>query len=199
MTGAQIGIPSPGVAVSGLPGGRLADVLLVSVDEAVNILPTDLAGVRIGVVSGNLGAPEAGIADVDVTAAPSTEWTAVPAKRSAIHRDVDLWLAVAALANARKAIELAVEYTGSRKVFGRPLAEFENTQLRLAELAAELSAATSYVDLCVAARAQTRLTPADAAAARQVTVGLRSGGGPKPAAARRLWVYARVPDSAGIR
>ena len=71
-----------------------------------------------------------------------------------------------ALASARTATALAVDYVHARKVFGRPLAEFENTRFRLAELWAELAGLTAFVDSCVHARSIGALDVADAAAAR---------------------------------
>jgi acyl-CoA dehydrogenase len=88
------------------------------------------------------------------------------ASATALHRDLDLWFAVLALASARTATALAVDYVHARKVFGRPLAEFENTRFRLAELWAELASVTAFVDSCVHARSIGALDVADAAAAR---------------------------------
>lgn len=47
--------------------------------------------------------------------------------------------AVTAAAAARSALCPRIEYVGVRKVFGRPLAEFENTWFRLAELSATMA------------------------------------------------------------
>jgi alkylation response protein AidB-like acyl-CoA dehydrogenase len=38
-----------------------------------------------------------------------------------------------------------------RRAFGKPLAAFQNTQFKLAELRTELDIAQTYVDQCVAA------------------------------------------------
>jgi acyl-CoA dehydrogenase len=155
--------------LSGVPCGRMADVLFIDSHAGVVVVETDRPGIRISPVAGNLGAPDAGIADIDVEGVSLDSTTVLPA---AITPDLDLWFAVLALAGARAAIAMAVEYAGSRKVFGRPLAEFENTRLRLAELSAELLTATAFVDHCVAAASRRELSAVDAAAARLSTAGL---------------------------
>lgn len=161
-------------SLSGVPCGHLADVLLVDLGadpdvHGVVLVETGQPGIRITPVTGNLGAPDAAIADIELEAVPLASTTVLPATLS---RDLDLWFAVLALAGARTAITLALDYVRSRKVFGRPLAEFENTRFRLAELAAELASATTYVDQCLSRRAKGGLEVGDAAAARLVTAGL---------------------------
>jgi acyl-CoA dehydrogenase len=153
--------------LSGVPFAREAGVLLVDSSAGVVFVETANPRIRITPDTGNLGAPEAGIADVEFDAVPPA--SVLPAS---LHLDLDLWFAVLALAGARTAVALAVDYVGSRKVFGRPLAQFENTQFRLAELAAELATATMLVDQCVSARGEGALRTADAAAARLVTAAL---------------------------
>lgn len=171
--GTLIGVPAPGINAPALPGGRLADVVLLNVDDSVTIVPTDAEGVAVSATPGLLGAPDSAISDLDATAAQLTDWpTPAVTATSSILPDIDLWLAVVAVATARRAVELAVEYVESRKVFGKLLAEFENTQLRIAELTAELAAATKYVDACLNARADATLTPAEAACGRYVAVRL---------------------------
>lgn len=160
--------------LSGVPCGHLADVLLVDLGADPNVhgvvlVETGQPGIRITPVTGNLGAPDAGIADIELEAVPLASTTVLPATLS---RDLDLWFAVLALAGARTTIALALDYVRSRKVFGRPLAKFENTRFRLAELAAELGSATTYVDQCLSRRAEGGLEVGDAAAARLVTAGL---------------------------
>jgi acyl-CoA dehydrogenase len=178
--GEFIAVPAPGGALtvadgrltgtlSGVPCGRIADVLFIDSHAGVVVVETDRPGIRISPVAGNLGAPDAGIADIDVEGVSLDSTTVLPA---AITPDLDLWFAVLALAGARTAIAMAIEYAGSRKVFGRPLAEFENTRLRLAELSAELLTATAFVDRCVAEAGQRELGAVDAAAARLTTAGL---------------------------
>ena len=160
--------------LSCVPCGRLADVVLVDLGAdpdvpGVVVVETGQPGIRITPIAGNLGAPDAGTADIELEAVPLASTTVLPA---ALCRDLDLWFAVLALAGARTAIALALDYVLNRKVFGRPLAEFENTRFRLAELAAELASATTYVDQSLTRRAQGVLEVGDAAAARLITAGL---------------------------
>ncbi len=178
-SGELIAVPVPGASLavrdglltgtlSSVPCARIADVLVVDSPAGVAFVETAHIGVRVTPGQGNLGAPDAGVADVEFDAVPLA--TTVPP--AALRRDLDLWFAVLALAGARAAVALAVDYVRSRKVFGRPLAEFENTRFRLAELSAEILAATTFVDQCVSLRSSTMARAADAAAARLVTAAL---------------------------
>ena len=65
--------------------------------------------------------------------------------------------------------DLTADYVKQRKAFGKPLAAFQNTQFRLAEMRMQLDIAQCYVDQCVRAFAADQLTAADAAKAKLVT------------------------------
>jgi acyl-CoA dehydrogenase len=149
----------------GVPGAALADLFVISVPAGgVIVLPRDL--VQVDPVVGSLGGREAAIADVRLDVSVLTGSPAVPDGQ--IQRDLDLWDAVVAVAGARAALELTLSYVAERKVFGRPVAEFENTRFRLAEIAAEIEAAEAFTDSCVSALGQELLEPATAAAARLI-------------------------------
>jgi acyl-CoA dehydrogenase len=77
--------------------------------------------------------------------------------------------AVGYLAAAQLSWDLTADYVKERKAFGRPVAAFQNTQFKLAELRTELDVAQSYVDQCVAAFNAGQLTAVDAAKAKLVT------------------------------
>jgi alkylation response protein AidB-like acyl-CoA dehydrogenase len=171
VAGDQIGLPAPGPTVAGLVGAHLADLLVVQHHDGVVLLPVATSGVRVAPVPGGLAAPEAGGADIAVES-PGMNTSPIPGAAASVGRDIDLWFAVVALAGARRAIALALDYVGSRRVFGKMLADFENTRMRLAEIAAELTSTTTYVDRCLTARAAATLTVGDAAAARHVAVSL---------------------------
>jgi acyl-CoA dehydrogenase len=161
--GQLIAVPAP-AALSGVAAARIADALLVQTEnKGVALVALDQPGVTLTPVDENLAARDAGLADVTLTDIDMNPDFASP---SALHRDLDLWFAVLALASARAAMGLAVDYVHARKVFGRPLAEFENTRFRLAELWAELAGVTVFVDSCVHARSSGALDVTDAAAAR---------------------------------
>jgi acyl-CoA dehydrogenase len=74
----------------------------------------------------------------------------------------DLALAVAAMAGARTALRITVDYVHQRKAFGRPIAEFENTRHVLSRAGARVTATTAFVDGCLSS---TTITPELAAAA----------------------------------
>jgi acyl-CoA dehydrogenase len=161
--GQLIAVPAP-ATLSSVAVARIADALLVQNDtDGVALIPLDQAGVTITPIDENLAGRDAGLADVTLGEVDTTTGFASP---TPLHRDIDLWFAVLALASARTAMGLAVDYVHARKVFGRPLAEFENTRFRLAELWAELAGLTAFVDSCVHARSIGALGVADGAAAR---------------------------------
>ncbi len=54
--------------------------------------------------------------------------------------------AVGAQAAAERCLEITVEYAKERRLFGKPLSKFQNTQFVLAELAAEIAVGRSFVD-----------------------------------------------------
>jgi acyl-CoA dehydrogenase len=162
-TGRLIAVPAP-AKLSSVAAALMADALLVLNDsDGVALVPLDQPGVTITPVDENLAGRDAGLADVTLGEVDTKTDLACP---TALHRDLDLWFAVLAAASARTAMALAVDYVHARKVFGRPLAEFENTRFRLAELWAELAGLTAFVDSCVQARGTGELDVADAAATR---------------------------------
>ncbi|MFJ6212567.1 acyl-CoA dehydrogenase family protein [Streptomyces sp. NPDC092296] len=74
-----------------------------------------------------------------------------------------LAIAVGGYASAAAAVGFAVRYVKDRQVFGRTVAEFQNTKFVLAECAAEVEAAESMVDRALELHETGELTPADAA------------------------------------
>ncbi len=73
------------------------------------------------------------------------------------------------LAAAQLSWDLTAEFVRERKVFGKPLAAFQNTQFKLAEMRTQLDIAQIYVDQCVRAFNNGALTAVDAAKAKLVT------------------------------
>ncbi|MFE7214179.1 acyl-CoA dehydrogenase family protein [Streptomyces sp. NPDC057611] len=74
-----------------------------------------------------------------------------------------LSISVTAQATATAALNLAIDYVRERKVFGRRVADFQNTKFVLADCATELEASQALIDRAVAALDAGTLTPADAA------------------------------------
>ncbi|MBK6011954.1 acyl-CoA dehydrogenase family protein [Streptomyces sp. MBT53] len=74
-----------------------------------------------------------------------------------------LAIAVGAVAQARTAVDLTVAYVRDRNVFGKPLAQFQNTKFELAALDAKLTAAQALLDAAITALVAGELDPVDAA------------------------------------
>ena len=62
-----------------------------------------------------------------------------------------LVVALGVIASCRRSLEDTVEYVKQRKAFGQPIAAFQNTQFRIAEMATEIELAQSLVDRVTAA------------------------------------------------
>jgi acyl-CoA dehydrogenase len=60
-----------------------------------------------------------------------------------------LSVAVVAIAAAERILEYTVDYVKERQAFGKPVAAFQNTQFKLAEMDAEISAIRVFIDRCI--------------------------------------------------
>ncbi|WP_103380103.1 acyl-CoA dehydrogenase family protein [Pseudonocardia dioxanivorans] len=77
-----------------------------------------------------------------------------------------LSIGYAAVAAARYALNLTLDYVKERKAFGQPIGSFQNSRFVLAELDTEIDIAQHYVDACVRALDAGELTAADASKAK---------------------------------
>jgi acyl-CoA dehydrogenase len=77
-----------------------------------------------------------------------------------------LGIAIAAYSQAQAAVRFATIYTQGRAVFGRPVAEFQNTKFELAACQAKVDAAQAVVDRALEAHDAGELTPSEAASAK---------------------------------
>jgi alkylation response protein AidB-like acyl-CoA dehydrogenase len=75
-------------------------------------------------------------------------------------------IAVSAVASARAALELTVEYVQQRTAFGKSIGSFQNSKFRLAEIATEVDLAEVYIDEAIRALNDRELTAEDAAKAK---------------------------------
>ena len=67
---------------------------------------------------------------------------------------------------AEVTIEQTVEYTANRKAFGQTIADFQNTQFKLAELHAATVVSRAFVDRCIELQLRGELDPVTAAIAK---------------------------------
>jgi acyl-CoA dehydrogenase len=82
--------------------------------------------------------------------------------------------AVRSICVAEAAIEWTVAYTSERKAFGGTIADFQNTQFVLAQLAAETTALRVFTDWCIARHMEGALDPVDAAKVKLVVTDLHN-------------------------
>jgi len=84
-----------------------------------------------------------------------------------------LQIAITAVASAQAAIDWTVAYVKERKVFGQPVASFQNTRFKLAELQTEVQVARVFVDKCTELVMQDKLDTAAASMAKYWTTDLQ--------------------------
>jgi alkylation response protein AidB-like acyl-CoA dehydrogenase len=77
-----------------------------------------------------------------------------------------LSIGVTAVAAARQALDVTLEYVKERTAFGVPIGSFQNSRFRLAEMATEIEIAQTFVDRCVLALNDGTLTAEEAAMAK---------------------------------
>jgi acyl-CoA dehydrogenase len=82
-------------------------------------------------------------------------------------------IAITAVAAAQAAIEWTVQYVKDRRVFGQPVASFQNTRYKLAELQTEVQVARVFVDKCLELVLQEKLDTATASMAKYWTSDLQ--------------------------
>jgi acyl-CoA dehydrogenase len=133
------------VVEDGMPGftkGRKLDKIGLRAQDTVEL---SFADVRVPAAN-RLGEAERGFFHLGAN---------LPQERLAI--------AVGAVASAQAALELTVDHAKNRMLFGRQLAEFQNTKFELAAMSAEVEAAQAMLDRAVAELVDGELTAADAA------------------------------------
>jgi acyl-CoA dehydrogenase len=79
-----------------------------------------------------------------------------------------LAIAVGAVAQARTAIDMTIEYARQRTIFGQPLSSFQNTKFEIAAMAAEHEATQTMIDAAVTELCQGELSAVDAAKVKLV-------------------------------
>ncbi|HEY0686720.1 MAG TPA: acyl-CoA dehydrogenase family protein [Steroidobacter sp.] len=77
-----------------------------------------------------------------------------------------LIIAILSVSAAQAALNWTIDYTRSRKVFGKSVAEYQNTRFKLAELKAQIAVTQVFIDRCLELVLQHQLTPEVAATAK---------------------------------
>jgi acyl-CoA dehydrogenase len=83
-------------------------------------------------------------------------------------------IAIGAVAKAEAAIGWTIDYVRERKAFGKPVASFQNTRFKLAELTTEAQVARVFVDRCIELLLQKKLDTATASMAKYWTSDLEN-------------------------
>ncbi len=77
-----------------------------------------------------------------------------------------LAIGTSAMGAAQKAYDLTVEYVRERQAFGQSIMDFQNTRFVLAEVKTDLTVGWAYLDQCLQAHKEGRLSVTDAAIAK---------------------------------
>lgn len=77
-----------------------------------------------------------------------------------------LTIATCNMAGCESLLEQTLHYVKERTAFGRPVSAFQNTQFKLAELSAEITAMRVFTDRCIELHLQNRLDPVTASKAK---------------------------------
>ncbi len=77
--------------------------------------------------------------------------------------------AVGSISHAQVAFDLTMDYIKERKAFGRPIAAFQNTRFKMAEMRTQLDVVQTFIDQCVVQHNEGALTAETAAEAKLVT------------------------------
>ena len=74
--------------------------------------------------------------------------------------------ACANVAHAKQILMETIEYTKERKAFGQAIGSFQHNKFKIAELVTSIEVAEAYIDDCIEAHAEGRLSAVDAAKAK---------------------------------
>lgn len=77
-----------------------------------------------------------------------------------------LYIAMNAVAQMERAVEMTADYVKARKVFGKPLSEMQNTRFKLAECQTKAHIARVFLDNCLVRALTDELSNEDAAMAK---------------------------------
>lgn len=77
-----------------------------------------------------------------------------------------LGIAIEAVASASGALDQTLQYVTERRAFNKAIYEFQNTQFKLADCAAELQVYQSYMDHCIRLQCEHKLTATQGAIAK---------------------------------
>ena len=83
-----------------------------------------------------------------------------------------LSIALMCIATAESVLQQTVAYVSERKAFGKPLAAFQNTQFKLAEMDTEVTAARVFIDRCLELHLDGKLDAVDALKAKLLSTEL---------------------------
>ena len=129
-------------------GARDADVFLAvatreSAEPALAIVERGGEGVTVAPSDAPLGLEAAGLGTLHLDRAEALLLEDDPDQLAICH---SLALATTALAGARHALAITIEYVAERRAFGQPIAAFQNTRRALASVKTNLEAGDALLD-----------------------------------------------------
>jgi acyl-CoA dehydrogenase len=162
-----------------ITNGTSSDLVLIAArtgpgrrDLTIFAVERDMPGFVRGRKLEKLGQPEADTAELFLHDVRVDETCVIGAVDGAFAAMMErlaqerLHAACENLGHATAQLARTLEYVKQRTAFGRPIGTFQNSRFLLAELVTKLDVAQTYVDACIMAHVQRRLTPVDAAKAK---------------------------------
>jgi acyl-CoA dehydrogenase len=141
-----------GIAHS-VPTAEIADYFVVVAageDDAVHVVVLPRSSVVVTRKGRGLGATDAGARDVDVTGAQTAAGGILrDGAAEFVLAQAAATIAGVAVAGARFCLDETAGYVNERRVFGRPVAEFDNTRVVMAEAHARTTAAERLLDMAL--------------------------------------------------
>ena len=77
-----------------------------------------------------------------------------------------LIIGITSLAAAQKAFDITLDYVRQRKTFGQPVADYQNTRHKLADMKADLQVGWAFADQCIERHSRGELSQSDASVAK---------------------------------
>lgn len=171
-----------------ITNGQNADLLVVVAKTDANagargislfLVPTDSPGFERGRNLKKMGSPEQDTSELffnDVFVPEARRLGAEGEGFAILMSELPterLTIAIWAVAACETALALTIDYVKTRRAFGKPLIEFQNTAFKLAELKAKIRMSRRYLDSCVQSYLADDFTAVDGAEAKLVTTELQ--------------------------
>ena len=148
---------------SDAPGAKGISLILVETDRPGFRRGRKLA--KLGLLSSDTSEMSFEDVEVPVSNLMGAEGTGFATLMTELPQE-RLIIGVQAMAAAQRAFDITCEYVRNRKAFGQPVANFQNTRYKLADLKADLLVGWAFIDQCLEKHVNHQLSALDASTAK---------------------------------